>query len=99
VVAAAEDTFIVLWPMDSRVASGVAEWSPPAVAVTTTTSQSTWMPKPARKRPITEFSETTSFSQFAWTADVICTSPWRQLLEHCETLLKSLTVQPGIASL
>ena len=92
VVAAAEESFIVLWPMDSLE-------GPPVVVVTTPTPHSACMPRPAWKRAITVFSGMSSFWQLAWTAVVICTSPWRQLLEHCEPLMKSLTVQPGIASL
>lgn len=98
VVAATEETFIVLWPIDSVAGAGAAEW-PPAVVVTTATSQRTWIPRPALKRPITELSETTSFWQLAWTALVICTSPWRQVLEHAVPLRKSPAVHPCITSL
>ena len=100
VVASAEETFIVLWPMDSVAGAGAgAAEVCPAVVVTTVTSHRIWIPRPALKTPITELSETTSFSQLAWTALVICTSPWRQLLEHLVPLMKSTAVQPGIASL
>jgi hypothetical protein len=64
VVAAAEDNFIVLWPMDSVDGAGAA-LEPPGVVVTTATSHSTWMPRPALKRPMTDSSETTSFWQLA----------------------------------
>ena len=100
VVAATEETFIVLWPMDSvaGAGAGAAEW-PPAVVVTTATSHRTWMPRPALKRPMTELSETASLLQLAWTALVICTSPWRQVLEHSEPLRKSVAAHPCITSL
>lgn len=93
VVAAAEETFIVLWPIDSVAGAGAA------VVVTTATPQRTGIPRPALKRPITEPSETTSFWQLAWTALVICTSPWRQALEHAVPLRRSAAVHPGITSL
>lgn len=68
VVAASEETFIVLCPMDSVAGAGAgagAAEAPWAVVVTTATSHRTWIPRPALKSPITEFSETTSLWQLS----------------------------------